>query len=218
MGEPIVVGGGGRGGNRRVLVLAGVAAAMILGVVVLPGLLFSDGGSPPTDDALPPVTGGGPSVTTPTETPPAETFEPFTSTNPFTPLVETAAAPVDDPGLPPDIDPTTDTTFPDDFAFPDDPGSDPGFDGTLPPDDESTTTTTAPPRPQNRVSLLEVFADQNQRVVASVRVNDTTYQVGEGEDFASSYRVLDLDIRERCGQLLYGDDRFELCEGDEVLV
>ena len=96
---------------------------------------------------------------------------------------------------------------------PDGGGADDG--GT--PGTTATTTTTAPPRYPDRVSLLEVFRDQSGRVVASVRVNDTTYQVGEGEDFARSYRVIDLDPAARCGQFLFGDDRFSMCERDEVL-
>jgi hypothetical protein len=66
------------------------------------------------------------------------------------------------------------------------------------------------------VSLLEVFTNAAGRLVASVRVNDTTYQVGPGDTFATSYRVLDLNRDTRCGQFLFGDDRFGLCEGEQV--
>jgi hypothetical protein len=34
--------------------------------------------------------------------------------------------------------------------------------------------------------------------------------------FDTSYRVLDLDPETRCASLLFGDDRFGLCEGQET--
>jgi hypothetical protein len=224
--------------NRRVLKLAGIAAAVILAVVVLPGLLFGGGGGTPTDEAFPPV---DPSATTTTVVgaPPAETFQPFTSKNPFRPLIDTTPIVSDEEGGVIVTSPTEGTdptfglpdggvTFPEDDldgdGFPDEGFEDDEGDGSTDPDagpgdDGSTTTTAAPPpaRQPDRVSLLEVFTDQSGRVVASVRVNDVTHQVGEGEDFATSYRVLDLDIGTRCGQFLFGDDRFRLCEDEETL-
>ena len=221
MAEPIVIGEGDGGRNRRILVLAAIAVALVLAVVVLPGVLFGGGGD---DDDLdfPPVAQG---VTTTTAVPadaPAETFESFSDKNPFTPLV-TIAAPTSDVGTSTDPDATSTTTVPEgDFTFPSE-----GPPPTFPPDDgagggqTTPTTQTGPPPPParqpDRVSLLEVFTDQSGTVVASVRVNDVTHQVGEGAEFATSYRVLDLDIGTRCGQFLFGDDRFGLCEGEETL-
>jgi len=46
---------------------------------------------------------------------------------------------------------------------------------------------------------------------------DTVYEVGEGASFATSYKVVTLSVADGCGQLLYGDDRFRLCEGEELL-
>jgi hypothetical protein len=90
-------------------------------------------------------------------------------------------------------------------------------DGSAPPAGEpGPTTTTVPPRQPDRVGLLEVYANQSGTAVASVRVNDTTYQVSRGDRFASSYQVISLDVPSRCGDFLFGDDRFRLCEGDEV--
>lgn len=236
MSETIEIGEPRRD-NRRVLKLAGVAAVVILAIVVLPGLLFGGGGGgPSTEDAFPPVDPGATTTTVPA-TPPAETFEPFTSKDPFEPLIDVGPVVGGDGDVgqstPGTGDDTTDTTLPpfddDDFTFPDDedgdddvtfPDEDAGGETEVP-DGEDGTTTTAPPGPPprqpDRVSLLEVFVDQSDRVVASVRVNDNTYQVGEGQDFAGSYRVLDLDISTRCGQFLFGDDRFRLCEDEETL-
>lgn len=221
MGEPITVGEGRQGGNRRVLLLAGIAAAVLLAVVVLPGLLFG-GDDAPVDDSFTPVDPGPAVTTVPEEAPPAETFEPFTSKNPFRPLVA-VETPAEDPGEDPggDVPPETFPPSEDDPTFVDDEFDEPVDDGDVDGADPSTTTTTVagpPPRQPDRVSLLEVFTDQGGQVVASVRVNDTTHQVGEGDEFATSYRVLDLDISTRCGQFLFGDDRFRLCENEETFL
>lgn len=222
MGEPIIVGGK-KPKNRRLTVLAGIAAALILGLVVLPGMLFGgDGGS--VDNAFPPPSSVP--TTVPTGPPPTETFEPFSAKNPFRPLVVltsgTGTTPPGDTATTSTIPPADDGgEFIDDFdddGFPIDDGG--STDGGSTDGGSQTTSTTAPPPPPrqpDRVSLLEVYTDPSGRVIASIRVNDTTYQVGEGENFARSYRVLDLDTGTRCGQFLFGDDRFNLCEDDEVL-
>ena len=219
MAEPIQVNARGADRNRRVLVLGAVAVALLLAVVVLPGVLFGgDDGGPSDEDLFGPTASGA--TTTTLADPPPETFEVFSSKNPFRPLASIGApatTPVGESTPETTVDPNTPTpTFPpffeeeDPITVPEDGGDQPG----------SATTTTAPPPPArqpDRVGLLEVFTDAGGQVVASVRVNDVTHQVAEGDVFATSYRVVDLDISTRCGQFLFGDDRFGLCEGDEVL-
>ena len=57
---------------------------------------------------------------------------------------------------------------------------------------------------------------QNGARVANVRVNDTVYEaVAPGEQFATSFKLVALDGT--CGTFLFGDDRFRLCQGEEVL-
>jgi hypothetical protein len=220
MTEPILVGDGPRG-NRRMFVLVGIAAAVLVGVVVLPGVLFGGGGSGSTqfNGALPHALGTGTSTTTAPGTVP-ETFEKFSRNNPFQPLVDTGPAAgtggvTTGPGA--TSPPLTDLAGTSPGIGPTSPGS--GSDGSSPPPPAATgapTTTTVPPRRTDRVMLLEVFRDQSDRVVARVRVNDTSYQVGAGDDFDRSYRVVSLDIVRRCGSFLFGDERFDMCEGDEV--
>jgi hypothetical protein len=218
--EPIVVGSPRRVGNQRAAVLAGIAVAVLMAVIVLPGILFGGGGDSTVDESFPPVAS---TTTLPpvTEDAPDETVEAFSSKNPFTPLVE-LSAPSSDPATGGAVD-TTATTLP--LADPLTGVDDPGFtfpiagDGAALPDAGSTPTTvmpSAPVRQPDRVALLEVYSDLGGRLVASVRINDATYGVGEGEEFAFSYRVLDLDLGTRCATLLFGDDRFGLCEGDET--
>jgi hypothetical protein len=203
-----------------VVVLVGVAAVILLAVVVLPGVLFGGGGE--SDDAQPAAAVGSPTTTTTAASlgsPDVETFEVYSSKNPFKPLAA-VDAPASEPTGAETVD-TTDTTVP---LL--DPAFDDGFVVVVPDDnapiaeDPSTsppTTAGPPPRQPDRVSLLEVFTDAGGQVVGSVRVNDITYQVAEGDEFATSYRAVDLDISSRCGQLLFGDEGFGLCEGDEVL-
>jgi hypothetical protein len=53
--------------------------------------------------------------------------------------------------------------------------------------------------------------------MANVRVDSTAYKVGEGDQFATSYKVVSLSESEGCGQFLFGDEPFRLCQGEEVI-
>jgi hypothetical protein len=46
-------------------------------------------------------------------------------------------------------------------------------------------------------------------------VDGTVYTVEEGERFATSFELLSLNGD--CATMLYGDDQFTLCEGEEIL-
>jgi len=64
------------------------------------------------------------------------------------------------------------------------------------------------------VKLMDVF-NKNGDTVAQVQVDGTVYTVSQGETFAESFQV--LSIRGKCATLLFGDDEFNLCEGEEIL-
>lgn len=72
------------------------------------------------------------------------------------------------------------------------------------------------PRRSDRVTLLDVFVEGG-RVVANVRVNDTVHKVGAGDTFATSYKVLSLSQGSECGRFAFGDDTFQLCRGEQAL-
>lgn len=203
MTEPIAVGGEKKRDRRRLLAFVGVGLAAVVGGLVLPGLLFG-GGETRTDSTPLPPPGGSAGITPTTlpaiADPPVETFEVFTTKNPFTPLVATggAAAGADtrtDPGT--GTAPATGT------------GSGTGT-GT-------TNGGSTEPVSSQRVALLEVFTDIDGKVMGSVRVNDTVYEVTEGQTFASSYQAVTLSVADGSGVFLYGDDRFTLSEGEELL-
>lgn len=87
-------------------------------------------------------------------------------------------------------------------------------------DTSTTTSTTTPvevdPVRNEAVSLIEVF-DDNGTVTATVRVGSTAYRVQVDQVFETSYRVVSLDLATGCGTFLFGDSRFDLCEGQEIL-
>lgn len=66
----------------------------------------------------------------------------------------------------------------------------------------------------HRVRLVDVFT-QNGEQRARVQVDGTVYTVEEGDRFADSFEL--LSIEGRCASLLFGDDQFTLCEGEEIL-
>lgn len=131
---------------------------------------------------------------TPTSTPPA-TFEVYATKNPFEPVIQI------------DTGPTTPTTG----------GTGPTTPTTAPPG--GATTTTVPsnePPPGETVTLLDVSRDSQGNPQARVQVGSTVYTVGEGDTFANGqYRVVSLD--EPCGQFLFGDSPFRLCEGEQTI-
>ena len=91
------------------------------------------------------------------------------------------------------------------------PGSTPVTD----PSGSTVPTTTALPAGQP-VTLVDVFRNSAGTVRAHVQVGSTVYTVGEGETFAQGrYRVVSLTPP--CGQFLYGDAPFRLCQGEKTL-
>jgi hypothetical protein len=198
-----------KGDQRRLIVMLS-----ILGVVVVGGILKfvvfngGGGGSNATTSTLTVSASNGSSETTQTSgasrsTSPPATFDVFATKNPFEPVVivtPTDTTPDTTPGG--GTTPTSSTT--------------PG--GGTTPTGGSTTTTTTPsvnPSPGNSVALLDVFPAAGGATQAKVQVGSTVYTVGVGAVFATSYRVVSLSGQ--CGQFLFGDAPFRLCEGEEVI-
>lgn len=65
-----------------------------------------------------------------------------------------------------------------------------------------------------RVKLVEI-RDVSGVLRATVQVDGTEYDVGVGDTFATSFRVVSLDTDS--GVFLYGDNAFELSVGQEIL-
>jgi hypothetical protein len=190
-------------GERRRLIVLGSVAGVLVVVLFAKLVLFSGGGgSHTTQSTLPSITGGAsPSTTAPPATrsngtPP--TFDVFATKNPFEPVLIVTPTTAPTGSTTPTI-PTPGTT---------------GSTGT----GGSTTTTTVPsnePAQGTSVALLDVFQQADGTPMAKVQVGSTVYTVAVGDVFAVSYRVVSLNAP--CGQFLFGDASFQLCEGEEVI-
>jgi hypothetical protein len=200
---PAGAGAGSAGQRQRTLIIgaAGLVLLLVFFFIIRP-LLFNSGGGGSTPSSLPPL--ARPRVTTTTTlapgSAPAETFEVFRGKNPFLPLVNPAGT-----------GGTAETTV--------------GGGGTTGTTPAGSTGTTVPsgtsggaatePRASQRVALINVY-QSGGKTVADVRVNDTVFtKLAPGDTFATNYKVVSLSGQ--CGTFLFGDERFQLCEGEEVL-
>lgn len=135
---------------------------------------------------------------------PVETFEVFAPKDPFDPLISAATA---GGGA------ATGTTE----------GAAAGDGTTTTTGDGTGTTTTTTTGGGNdggetvgghRVRVVDVFT-RGGSGRAQVQVDGTVYTVDEGERFATNFQL--LSTSGRCATMLYGDDEFTLCEGEEIL-
>lgn len=188
------------------------AALVVLGLVALLGVLWFAllrGGTeePPSTPppAAAPVPTPEPTIESPgkTRSGPIETFEVFAPKDPFRPLISAASTGGATTGAPAPV-------------------ASPGTDG-------ATGAPTGQPSGGSdisggsgsgdsvggrRVRLIDTFS-RNGEPMARVQVDGTVYTVGEGDRFADNFEV--LSISGECASLLFGDDQFSLCEGEEIL-
>ncbi len=149
---------------------------------------------------------------------PVETFEVFAPKDPFDPLISAAAAEGTTGAATGPTDGTAGTTTDD--------GTTTGNGTTTTGDGTGTTTTTTTTGNGNggggdgdtvgghRVRVIDVFARGGSRR-AQVQVDGTVYTVDEGERFAHNFQL--LSTSGQCATMLFGDDEFTLCEGEEIL-
>lgn len=71
----------------------------------------------------------------------------------------------------------------------------------------------AAPTGGQRVQLLDVFTDAGA-TKAQIKVASTVFTVLPGDVFANNFKL--VSISGDCATLLHGDDKFTLCEGEEV--
>lgn len=198
-------GSGRSSSNRRVTLILAIGGVLIalLAAYNLFGGGGDDGGS---GSSVAPATSrtadsGQPSdtqTTTPTTTPGApelpsgESFDVFATRNPFEPAIQVTPASTDVP------------------EGTSNPGSSP------PPGATPVEPTTPSPEPAagTTVALVEVF-DQSGTPTAVVQVGSEQFTVAAGQVFATSYKV--VSISGTCGQFLYGDSPFSLCQGQQVI-
>jgi hypothetical protein len=195
-----------RADERRGTSGAVIALVILLLVLALVGiwyfLLRGDG-----EEVAAPTVPSAPAPTPePTETAarpgrrPVETFEVFAPKDPFRPAVALAGTGATPP--PGTSGGTTDGTT----------------DGTTGGNGSATGGNGGGGRNESigghRVRLVDVFRE-NGGERARVQVDGTVYTVREGDRFADNFEL--LSIEGRCASLLFGDDQFTLCEGEEIL-
>ncbi len=184
---------------RQLMIVVGVLVVVLLGLVYF---FFLRGGDEEAAEA-PPTAEGVPAPEDPAEEEPAdddddgsdegtvETFEVFAPRDPFDPLVsDTEGGGVPDSGG----------------------GGGPvaggdGIDRPAARDPGQTIGT-------HRVRVVDVF-EQYGSNQAQIQVDGTVYTVAEGETFADNFRL--VSASGRCATILFGDDEFTLCEGEEIL-
>lgn len=209
-------------GNRRALIMALGGVGLLL--VVFLGSRLLGGGGDDEPAAPPPASPGVTAAPTTTTTLPGpadlETFEVFTTKNPFIPLsgAGSGGGAGGGTGSGGGTGGGTGTGGGGTGGGSTGGGGTGGGSGGSSGSGGSGTGSgsSAEPSRSERVSLLEIFVEGG-RTVANVRVNDTVYKVGEGDAFASRYRVVSLSQAEGCGRFLFGDDQFRLCRGEQVL-
>lgn len=201
--------------------------AMIVGAAVLLLIVFwfvflKGGGeddatlSTPPEPTLTEIPGdgegnGGKGGNKPGDNGPVETTEVFASRDPFKPLLSvgdtaggTGETPTDPTTGTPTDTPTDGTTIIDPTAPP---TTDPGTGGT-PPDTGGENVE------GHTVELIGINGSGSD-ATAQIQVDDTIYEVKDGETFAENFKL--LSTSNECATVLYGDDQFTVCEGEEIL-
>lgn len=208
---------------------AGLAIGGLLLVLLLVYFFFlRGGGEEPV--AAPPPTAPVEVVPTPTEEPkkpkkdgPVETFEVFASKDPFKPLITAAGLGGDATGTDTTGTGTIGTDTDGDGVIDSDDGSTGGFDdgstgsggGDGSGDGDGGGSSGGGQQIDGRtVRLVDVFTVKGEQR-AQIQVDGTVYTVDEGERFAENFEL--LDISGQCASILYGDDQFTICEGEEIL-
>jgi hypothetical protein len=135
-----------------------------------------------------------------------ETFEIFAPKDPFDPLISTA--PVSSgPALASGEIPATGS------ATTQEPGISESA-GTTTITTESTTPAQSSANDGHRVKVIDVFSEDGDDR-AQIQINGTMYTIDEGERFAGSFEL--VSASKACATMLFGDDEFTLCEGEEIL-
>jgi hypothetical protein len=197
--------------NRRVVILLAVGG-LLIAVFALYSLTSGGGSSNEAGKGPISPNSGGPgtaltpsSPATPSTTKPAAPsvpdgqFDIFATRNPFEPAISVTDSGTGAP-----------RTGPEETV----PGGAAPVDPSTPADTTPTTPASPDPAAGTTVAVISVF-DQAGVTSAVVQVGSTQYTVAAGQVFATSYKVVSLSGT--CGQFMYGDSPFSLCEGEQVI-
>jgi hypothetical protein len=189
--------------DRRMIAVVGALVVVLLAALWF--LVLRDG-SPEAEEAAVPAPQEAPApapepapkddkpATRPGGGGPVETFQVFAPRDPFEPLVSP-----DSGGEAADTGATVDTGG----------GVITNSDGNGAGDVSAGSTVGG-----HTVSVVDVFSARGSRR-AQVEVDGTVYKVNEGETFADSFKL--LSASGQCANMLFGDDQFTLCVGEQIL-
>ena len=203
-------------GAQIALVVLGVIAILVaLWFFVLNGGGAEDEAAAPPAPAAPepepePEPEPSEAPTEPKKNGPVETFEVFAPKDPFKPLVAETTA-------------TSGGTTAEDTGGGGETGGTTAGDagtgtsggtGTTGDDGGGTRTASGSGVGGHTVRLVDAFGTGG-RTRAQVEVDGKVYTVDEGETFADNFQL--VSVQDGCASLLFGDDQFTLCEGEEIL-
>lgn len=197
--EPTVIEAPARRFNPALIAGVGVLALILLVLLAMSLLGGSSSEEVVTSVPRPRV------VTTSTATataPPPETFEVFESKDPFRPLV-----------APPSTGGTSGT--PAGTTVGTTGGGTTGTTGGTSTGGSTGSGGAPAPTGGERVQLVDIFS-QGGSNKAQVKVGSEVFTVSVGQSFGPSNVYKLLSISGKCATLLHGDDKFTLCEGEEV--
>lgn len=192
--------------------VAAVVGGLLVAVALLWFFFLRGGGEESQETAAPSITPEAPAF--PEETPPpgegrdrepVETFSIFAPKDPFEPLVFAAGAP--------GATGTTGTTGDGTGENGDGTGTGDNGDGngSAPGDGGGDGNGNIG---GHRVRVIDVFTEGG-RDRAQIQVDGTVYTVDVGETFADNFEL--VGTSGRCATVLFGDDQFTICEGEEIL-
>lgn len=214
--------------NRNQLILVGVLFLGLFLVVLFMFILPGGGDDTADQAAAPAATPAATPTVDPEATPiapepeegPIETFEVFARRDPFEPVIDlttggagTGGSSVGEPGSegtvtdPADVGSTGDGEGSGETS-----GSGSGDGGTN--GSSGGATNEGSNVGGHRVKLVDVYKKGGEKR-AQVQVDGTVYTVTEGETFAENFQL--LSISGECASMLFGDDQFTICEGEEIL-
>jgi hypothetical protein len=194
--------------DRRMIAVVGALVVVVLGALwflaLRDGSPEAESAAPPaTQEALTPAPEPAPKNDRPATRPggggPVETFQVFAPRDPFEPLVSPETG-----GEAADTGATVDTGG---GVITNSNGNGGDVSGGVADSGGSTVG-------GHTVSVIDVFSARGSRR-AQVEVDGTVYKVREGETFADNFKL--ISASGECANMLFGDDQFTLCEGEQIL-
>jgi hypothetical protein len=193
-------------GRRQLGLIAGIVLVLLFLVWFL---FLRGGGEPQVEEAAPaPAPEAAPETPQPSPSEPdraggggggVETFEVFAARDPFDPLISAGSGTTTGGA----------TTGGTQIGGATNTGG-----GTTGQSDPNGGTAGASSVGGHRVKVVDVYRAQGGPR-AQVAVDGTVYTADEGERFADSFQL--LSAAGECATMLFGDDQFTLCEGEEIL-